>query len=102
MRHSSLDKPCEEASEDCPRSLRGRRVVSVVGILLLGDGIAALLGPRRHLELWAWPGGPHLYIRAMERFRSSVPLTVGLSVAAMGVGGALIWLAQEGLAPRRQ
>ena len=71
-----------------------RKGISTAGMLLVGDAVAYLLGPRKHVRVWQWPGGPGWYqeIEALgENRRVGVPFA-GLELA---LGLALIRYAQS-------
>lgn len=61
------------------------RVLEMVGILMIGDGIVAVLDPERHGRLWL--GGPALWQKSMHPFVRSRPLmrSAGLAEALLGL-----------------
>lgn len=65
-----------------------KRVMETVAMLLVGDGVIALVAPRRHSYLWEF--GPEGYRRAMEAFAQRPGLTRLLAAAEVGLG---LWLA---------
>jgi len=64
-----------------------QRTLETVGMLLIGDGIAAALEPRRHARLWL--GGPRGWRRAMRYFARTPELTRCVGMAEAGLG---LWL----------
>ncbi|MEW6638616.1 MAG: hypothetical protein AB1425_17580 [Actinomycetota bacterium] len=65
-----------------------KRFTELIAMLAIGDGVIALVAPRRHSLLWRF--GPEGYRRAMEAFAERPALTRVL--AAVEVAGGL-WLA---------
>ena len=65
-----------------------RRILAIVAMLMIGDGVLALLFPRRHLL--AWKLGPPAFQEAMEEFAERPGLTrvIGGAEALLG-----LWLA---------
>ena len=64
------------------------KVKDMIAILLIGDGIVALLRPQRHVLLWK--DGPKFYQDLMEPFVKMPGLTRLLSFVEIMVG---LWLA---------
>ena len=67
-----------------------RRMKELLAMLIIGDGIIALLFPRRHCLLWKF--GPQPYRDLMQEFAARPGMTrlLGAMEAALG-----IWLASE-------
>lgn len=65
-----------------------RNVAELVAMLAVGDGVIALVAPRRHSLLWRF--GPESYQRAVEVFAEYPALTRMLAMAEVGLG---LWLA---------
>jgi hypothetical protein len=65
-----------------------RRVLEIVAMLMIGEGVLCQLFPRRHVLLWKF--GPARYSDAMRSLAGRPGLTrlLGLLEAALG-----IWLA---------
>ncbi len=64
------------------------RFMELLAMLIVGDGVIALVAPRRHSLLWRF--GPEGYRRAMEAFAEH-PGLVRVLAAVEVVGG--LWLA---------
>lgn len=70
--------------------LAGRRALELLGMCMIGDGLLALIEPRRHVELWRTDVRP---IRAMvEPFADRPQLTRWAGAAGMLLG---FWLASR-------
>lgn len=65
-----------------------RRLKEVLGILVIGDGVVALIAPVRHSRLWQF--GPTGYQQFMQAFIDH-PNTTRLSAVSQIVFG--LWLA---------
>ncbi len=65
-----------------------RRLLELGAMLAIGDGMVALVAPRRHSLLWKF--GPKSYKQAMEGFAKH-PALVRILAAAEIAGG--LWLA---------
>lgn len=65
-----------------------RRLLEVLGMLMVGEGVLMLLYPRRHLALWE--GGPWWYREAVEGFIRYPNLTRAVGGLEAGLG---LWLA---------
>jgi hypothetical protein len=65
-----------------------KRIVELMAMLAVGDGVIALAAPRRHSLLWRF--GPEGYKRAMEAFAERPALTRLLAAVEVGLG---LWLA---------
>jgi hypothetical protein len=65
-----------------------RRIAELAAMVVIGDGVIALVAPRRHSLLWRF--GPEGYRRLMETFAGRPALVRVL--AAVEVAGGL-WLA---------
>ena len=67
-----------------------RRMKELLAMLIIGDGILAVLFPRRHCLLWKT--GPKVYRDLMQEFAQRPGMTrlLGLLEAALG-----IWLASR-------
>lgn len=71
----------------------GRRIKEFAAMVAIGDGVLALLAPRRHILLWRI--GPEEYRAAMERIAGRPGLVRALAAAEIGVG-LLLALRQYG------
>ncbi len=67
-----------------------RRLKEAAAIVLIGDGVIALVAPSRHSRLWQ--GGPLGYRRFMQAFIDNPNMT-RLSAAGQIVSG--LWLASR-------
>ena len=67
-----------------------RRVQELMAILLIGDGVVALLQPQRHVRLWTF--GPASYRGFMQAFVQRPGMTQLLSAIELGLG---IWWASR-------
>lgn len=67
-----------------------KRIKESLAIVLIGDGVVALLDPDRHNRLWK--RGPEPYRKAMEAFVQRPGLTRLLSALEIGLG---VWLASR-------
>lgn len=65
-----------------------RNLLESIAILAVGDGVVAIIAPRRHMLLWRF--GPGGYRRLMEGFAERPLLVRALASVEIGVG---IWLA---------
>jgi hypothetical protein len=65
-----------------------RRITELAAMVVVGDGVIALVAPRRHSLLWRF--GPEWFKRAMEAFAGRPALVRGLAVVEV-TGG--LWLA---------
>lgn len=63
-----------------------RKLLSTLGILMLGDSVAYLISHERHVRVWAWRGGPNWY-RKLEQLgadrRSGLLLTAAEVIARL-------------------
>jgi hypothetical protein len=50
-----------------------RRIAELVAMLMIGEGVLAIIAPRRHSLLWEY--GPEGYKRAIEAFAEHPTLT---------------------------
>lgn len=73
------------------------RLMEILAILLVGDGVVAFLEPQRHTQLWL--RGPGLWQEIMAPFVQNPPLTrwTGAVEAALG-----LWLASRQRLPASQ
>jgi len=69
-------------------SLPSRRTLEALGMMMIGDGVLALIEPRRHAALWRM--GPAPMRRTVAWFERRPALTAGLGAAEIVIG---IWLA---------
>lgn len=67
-----------------------KRCKESLGMMLIGDGIVALLEPRRHVGLWA--EGPRIWKWMMEPFLSRPTLTRVVAGLELGLG---LWLSSR-------
>ncbi|MDP8926742.1 MAG: hypothetical protein M3M97_07505 [Actinomycetota bacterium] len=65
-----------------------KRIVELMAMLAVGDGVIALAAPRRHSLLWRF--GPEGYKRAMEAFAERPALTRLMAAVEVSLG---LWLA---------
>lgn len=65
-----------------------RRVLELIGMLIIGDGVLALIAPHRHPRLWL--PGPKPYQRFLEELMERPLLKRFLGVVQIGFG---TWLA---------
>ena len=61
-----------------------RRLVELLGILMIGDAVMALLRPRRHVSLWDC--GPKWAREAAHYFEKNRELTRAVAVAELAAG----------------
>lgn len=73
------------------------RLVESLAMMMIGDGVLAVLEPRRHVALWV--SGPPLWRALVEPFADRPGLTRCLGAAEVVLG---VWLAsrQRALPPR--
>lgn len=67
-----------------------KRLKESLAIVLIGDGVVALLDPDRHNRLWE--EGPQAYQEVMREFVRRPGITRLLSVLEIGLG---VWLASR-------
>lgn len=67
-----------------------RRVKEAAGILVIGDGVVALVAPSRHSQLWQF--GPRGYQRFLQAFVDRPNMT---RLTAVGQIAAGLWLASR-------
>ncbi len=67
-----------------------KRLRESLAIVLIGDGVVALLDPDRHNRLWE--KGPQSYQNVMREFVQRPGVTRWLSVLEIGLG---VWLASR-------
>jgi hypothetical protein len=65
-----------------------RRFFEVLGLLMIGEGMAALIHPRRYLRLWRL--GPEPCKKIVDEFVAHPEATRALAAAELALG---IWLA---------
>lgn len=70
--------------------MMARRIKEALGIVVLGDGVVALIAPARHSRLWQF--GPDGYQRIMQPFIDHPTITRLTAVGQIGFG---IWLASR-------
>ena len=71
-------------------SLPSRRTFETLGMMMIGDGVLAVLEPRRHVALWR--SGPAGLRKAMGYFERRPLLTAGVGVVEVALG---VWLARS-------
>lgn len=71
-----------------------KRCKETFGMMMIGDGIVALLEPRRHVDLWA--DGPRIWKCMMKPFISRPGLTRIVAGLELGLG---LWLSSRQEAP---
>jgi hypothetical protein len=72
------------------RSLALRRILEVVGLLMIGDGALAAMTPSRHVALWV--EGPRTWRRLMRLFADRPVFTRAVGVAELAAG---LWIARR-------
>ncbi len=65
-----------------------KRLAEVLAMAMIGDGVLALLFPRKHVALWR--GGPRWYDRTLDAFLDHPDATRALGGLEAGLG---VWLA---------
>ena len=65
-----------------------RRVLELLAILMLGEGVLTLIAPRRHSIVWDC--GPEAFRRAIEGYAERPTLARVVAAAEAGLG---LWLA---------
>jgi hypothetical protein len=78
-----------QAQRVCSHTV-GRRLAECVAMLMIGDGLLALVDPERHMKLWH--RGPHLWEMIMRPFVKNPELTRWAGAAELAIG---VWLAQQ-------
>ena len=81
-----------ESSLHLPFGMIKERTLETITLLMIGDGVAAALEPRRHVRLWE--AGPRPWRCAMQPFAASPTLTRCLGLAEVALG---LWLARRQL-----
>lgn len=66
------------------KKLLKNRIIEILGLVLIGDGMVGLFDTGRHLRLWR--RGPDPYQDAMEEFEARPGLTRVLSAAEIALG----------------
>lgn len=66
------------------------RGLSLVGMIFVADGVAALLHPSEHSRTWSGPRAPAWYQRAAEFFAERPALTRALALVELGLGAAVL------------
>lgn len=61
-----------------------RRLLELLAILMVGDGLLALLYPRRHLRLWRF--GPRLYEEIVDWQIARPTITRLIGAGVLGAG----------------
>ncbi len=67
------------------------RMDEILALLAIGDGVAALVQPRRHMRLWR--DGPRWWARGMDVFVESPALARAAGVAEIAAG--LWWASRQ-------
>ena len=65
-----------------------RKILEIVAILMIGEGLLSAIRPEGHVALWR--NGPQGYRDLMDKFMENPGLTRALGVAELGLG---LWLA---------
>jgi hypothetical protein len=73
------------------------RVKELAAMMLIGDGVLALMYPRQHALLWKI--GPQAFKNFMQAFADRPGLTQLLGAAEAGIG---VWLASRQLSDVRE
>jgi hypothetical protein len=69
------------------KSLVSRRILEVVAMMMIGDGMIGLIAPRRHVLLW--DGGPRIWRRVTESCVRHTSMTRTIGLVSL-VGGLLL------------
>lgn len=64
------------------------RIAETTAMLMIGDGVLAMIAPREHVRLWQ--KGPTGFKRIMRRFEQRPGLTRTIGAVEVGLG---VWLA---------
>ena len=72
------------------KTLVQKRVLESLAMLTIGDGLLAVLQPRRHVLLWE--SGPRVWRNSIRPFIRNPGLTRLLGVVGLGLG---LWLANR-------
>ncbi len=64
-----------------------RRVIELIALVMIGDGVAGLLRPRRHSLLWKI--GPEPFRRAMHHLAENPDFARWAYAAEIGVGALI-------------
>lgn len=67
-----------------------KRIKEALALLLIGDGVIAMLEPRRHTRLWS--GSPGTYRKMMRPFERKPLIAQAVGVALIGFG---FWIASR-------
>ncbi len=67
------------------------RINELLALLVIGDGVAALVQPRRHMRLWK--EGPGWWVQGMDPFVESAALSRAAGVAEIAAG--LWWAGRQ-------
>ncbi len=68
-----------------------RRINEVIAMMIIGDGVIALVAPRRHMLLWSF--GPEGYKKMMNWFAERPGLIRAVSAAQ--IAGALLFALRQ-------
>ena len=71
-------------------SLASRRATELLGLMMIGDSVATLADPRRHVGLWS--GGPEAWRAAMRPFARHPGIARAVGAAGLVAG---LWLIQR-------
>ena len=66
-----------------------QRMLESTAMMMIGDGLLALVQPRRHMQVWE--SGPRLWRMMMRPFLASPALTRSIGALELAAG---IWLAR--------
>ena len=73
-------------------SMTTQRIIQMIGMLMIGDGVLSAMAPRRHAALWH--AGPQPWRRLMRRSIRQPDGTRTFGVAEVALG---LWLARRQL-----
>ena len=71
------------------------KMLALLGITMIGEGVAAMIRPRGYLQIWAWPNGPEWYVRSVQALRQRPTATIGIAAIETVVGLGLVWAAER-------
>ncbi len=75
----------------------GRKALSTLGMIMIGDAAAEAIGPRAHIRVWRWRGGPQWYRRGIAALTRSPGRVLAATAMEAAAGVLLVRLAQRGL-----
>lgn len=72
-----------------------QRFMEILGLMMIGDGVASLMAPRRHSLLWKT--GPKPWKKTIDAFANHPAMTRGFGIVETMCG---MWLASKQLPAR--